>query len=205
MNKNSKFCQLKVLFKTTNKSNNCFRFKDLIPKILGYNRVYQFSCGSCTASYIGKTYTHMKVLVSENQAVSPRLFKKLLKGTLSTSIRNHILIYDHQNTWEQVQQISELKESFDKVWNKGILFKLKENRMTGNLLNVITDFLYQRKQRVVLNRQHSSWTNFEAGVLQGSILESLFFQIYINDLFNGLTSNPNYLRMTPLYSRLFKL
>ena len=110
-----------------------------------------------------------------------------------------------QNTWEQVQQILELKESFDKVWNEGILFKLKENRMTGNLLNVITDFLYQRKRRVVLNRQHSSWTNVEAGVPQGSILESLFFQIYINDLFNGLTSHPNYLRMTPLYSPLFKL
>ena len=56
-------------------------------------------------------------------------------------------------------------------------------------VNVITDFLYQRKQRVVLNGQHSSWTNVEAGVPQGSIIDPLFFLIYINDLTDGLTSN----------------
>ena len=51
-------------------------------------------------------------------------------------------------------------------------------------------FLYQRKQIVVLNRQHSSWTNVETGVPQGSIFGPVFFLIYINDLSDGLTSNP---------------
>lgn len=41
-----------------------------------------------------------------------------------------------------------------------------------------------------------SWTgpihhaNVEAGVSQGYILGTLFFLIYVNDLSNGLTSNP---------------
>ena len=59
-----------------------------------------------------------------------------------------------------------------------------------DLLNVITDFLYNRKQRVVLNGQHSSWTNVESGVPHGSILRPLFFLIYINELSDGLTPNP---------------
>ena len=83
----------------------------------------------------------------------------------------------------------DISKAFDKVSHEALLFKLKLNGISGNLLNFITDFLYQRKQRVVLNGQHSYWTNAQAGVPQGSILGHLFFLIYINDLSDGLNSN----------------
>ena len=35
---------------------------------------------------------------------------------------------------------------------------------------ITTNFLKERKKRVILNGQHSTWTNVEAGVTQGSIL-----------------------------------
>ena len=53
-------------------------------------------------------------------------------------------------------------------------------------MNLLRDFLSCRKQRVVLNGQHSSWDNVTAGVPQDSIL---LFLIYINDLPNDLSSN----------------
>ena len=46
-----------------------------------------------------------------------------------------------------------------------------------------------RKHRVVLNRQHSSWTRTDAEILQGSILETLLYLIYINDLSDDLTTH----------------
>ena len=55
------------------------------------------------------------------------------------------------------------------------------------MLNLLVN-LNERKQRVVLNGQFSTWKNVNAGVTQSSIPGPLFL-IYINDLTEGLLSN----------------
>ena len=45
----------------------------------------------------------------------------------------------------------DISKAFDKVWHQGLLYKLKQNGISGNLLETLTDFLKDRKQRVVLN------------------------------------------------------
>ena len=57
------------------------------------------------------------------------------------------------------------------------------------MLNILSDFLRNRKQRITLDGQSSSWTNVNAGVPQRCILGQLLFLIYINDLPDGLSSN----------------
>ena len=49
----------------------------------------------------------------------------------------------------------DINKAFDKVWHKGLIFELKQNVVTGDLLNILIDFLKVRKQRVVLNGQYS--------------------------------------------------
>ena len=83
----------------------------------------------------------------------------------------------------------DISKTFDEVWYEGLLYKLKQNGISGKLFDIITDFLNFRKQRVVLNGQYSSWTSIEARVPQGSILGTLLFLIYINDLSHDLTTN----------------
>ena len=45
----------------------------------------------------------------------------------------------------------DISKAFDKVLHEGVIFKLEENGISGDLLNIVTDFLGNRKQRVVLN------------------------------------------------------
>ena len=58
----------------------------------------------------------------------------------------------------------------------------------GNFLKLVKSFLCNRYQRAILNGQVSSWPDVKTGIPQGSILGSLFFLIYINDLSENLKS-----------------
>ena len=63
-----------------------------------------------------------------------------------------------------------MSEAFDKVWHDGLLFKLKQNGITGNLLILLKNYLSNRKQRVVINGSASEWGVVGSGVPQGSVL-----------------------------------
>ena len=83
----------------------------------------------------------------------------------------------------------DISKAFNKVWHKGFIYKLQQNGISGELLNILIDSLNNRKQRVVLNRQSCNWVDVKAGVPQGSITGPLLFIIYINDLPEGLITN----------------
>ena len=50
----------------------------------------------------------------------------------------------------------DISKAFDRVWHKGLLFKLKSACESGSLLTWFSDYLNDRKQRVVLPGASSS-------------------------------------------------
>ena len=83
----------------------------------------------------------------------------------------------------------DVSKAFNKVWHKGLLFKLKFYVVESQLPSLLECYLSKREQRVVLNGQTSSdWRKVNSGGPQGSVVGPFLFLVYINDIPDGITS-----------------
>ena len=111
INNNISFCKIKIIFKSSKRLANFFRFKDKTPLCLRSNIVYKFTCGRCNATYYGETCRHFKVRVGEHSGISP-LTNKRSKSKKSTAVKDHMLICDQPVSFDDFKVLASSNSEF---------------------------------------------------------------------------------------------
>ena len=82
----------------------------------------------------------------------------------------------------------DISKVFDRVWHRGLLFKLRQNGIHGRLIDWTENYLSDRTQKVFIGSSMSNPKHTSAGVPQGSVLGPLFFLVYVDDIIDNLLS-----------------
>ena len=79
-------------------------------------------------------------------------------------------------------------KAFDKVSHASLMQKIAAIGVEGKVLEWIADWLRGRQQRVVVDGEESEWREVLSSVIQGSVLGGILFDIYIEDLGDGVVA-----------------
>ena len=77
--------------------------------------------------------------------------------------------------------LMELSKAFDCLPHDILLCKLSAYGLSSSAVNLLANYLSNRKQRIKIENIFSSWEEILKEVSQGSILGPLLFNVFIND------------------------
>ena len=83
----------------------------------------------------------------------------------------------------------DVEKAFDKVWHKGLLYKLKKKKLPEKYIRWINSFLTEREIKVKINNSLSEEIIPTRGVPQGSPLSPILFILYVADIPTDKTVN----------------
>ena len=80
-------------------------------------------------------------------------------------------------------------KAFDTLPHKRLIGKLESYGISEDLIEWVKSFLTDKRQRVRVNGSYSDFQQVTSGIPRGSVLGTILFVIYINDLPDKLESD----------------
>ena len=117
-------------------------------------------------------HKHLYNYISENHLLTP-----FQSGFVPGDSTSYQLLHTYHTFCEAVDSGKEVRavfcdisKAFDRVWHRGLLYKLTRIGSSDEVVKWSTSYLSDRRQCVVLDGASSEWASVFAGVPQGSIL-----------------------------------
>jgi hypothetical protein len=76
----------------------------------------------------------------------------------------------------------DLEKAYDTYWRRYIVNTLAENRIRGNMLHFVRNFMENRLFRVILGESSSERTSIENGMVQGAVMSVTLFLVAMADI-----------------------
>lgn len=149
-------------------------------------------------SYIGKLLERIivrrieKYLITHNLVDPDQEGFSTGKNTIRYLNRLHLGIQADKEANQTVLCLFvDFEKAFDSVWKRGLISKLHNIGIKGNLLKLINNFLMSRKVTLNINGVLGNIRECsEYGLPQGSVISPLLFRIFVRDFLTELNHRP---------------
>ena len=134
--KNISFCKLNVVFRSTCRLGNLFKFKDSLEKKILSEIVYRYTCSNCKVIYYGKTFRYFFTRASEHMGTL-NLTVKRIKNAKELAMSDYLLQCDSPINFDDFDILASNSNYFKLLTKESLLIKRDKpvlNRTTKSLL-----------------------------------------------------------------------